>query len=249
MTELKVEAITKSYGKSKVLDEVSLDVHSGEFLVVMGPSGCGKTTLLLVLLGVLKPESGHVCLDGKDIDSLSIEERNFGYVPQDYGLFPHMTVFDNISFGLRVRNVPSSKVVEKVHKLLNLVDLQGLETRSPAELSGGQRQRVALARALAVEPVVLLLDEPMSNVDEATKADVRVKLKETTKRAGVTTICVLHDPFDATALGDRIAIMHAGRIIQIGTLESLLEKPKDEIVTRLLACFLQRSGEQRAPSD
>jgi len=244
MTELRVEEVTKRYGEVTALDRVSLNVQSEEFLVVMGPSGCGKTPLLLILLGVLKADSGHIYLDRNLIDNVSVENRNFGYVPQDFGLFPHMTAHDNITFGLRVRNLPKADVERRVGELLSLVELQGMEQRRPAELSGGQRQRVALARAMAIQPSLLLLDEPLSNVDEATKSEIREKLKETVKRAGVTTICVLHDPGDALTLGDRIAVMYAGKILQIGTVQSLLEKPENEIVTRLLASHLFRWDER-----
>jgi len=247
MTELRVEEVTKRYGKVTALDKVSLNVRSGEFLVVMGPSGCGKTTLLLILLGVLRADSGRLYLDGNLIDDLSVEDRNFGYVPQDFGLFPHMTVLDNVAFGLRVRNLPKGDVTRRVEGLLSLVELQGIEERRPAELSGGQRQRVALARAIAIQPSLLLLDEPLSNVDEATKSEIRQKLKETVKRAEVTTICVLHDPGDALVLGDRIAVMYAGKILQIGTVKNLLEEPESDIVTRLLASHLFRWGERTSP--
>jgi len=247
MTELKVEEVTKRYGKVTALDRVNLDVRSGEFLVVMGPSGCGKTTLLLILLGVLKPDSGHLYLDGNIIDDLSVEDRNFGYVPQDFGLFPHMTAHDNIAFGLRVRNLPRDDVERRVGELLSLVELKGIELRRPTELSGGQRQRVALARAIAIQPSLLLLDEPLSNVDEATKSEIRQKLKETVKRTGVTTVCVLHEPSDALVLGDRIAVMYAGKILQIGTVKTLLEEPESEIVTRLLASHLFRWDVQAPP--
>ena len=238
MTEIGVVEISKSYGKFKALERVSLEVHSEEFLVVMGPSGSGKTTLLLVILGILQPDSGEIYLGREKVTQLSVEDRNFGYVPQDYGLFPHMSVSDNVAFGLKVRGVSRTEAATRVAELLMLVDLLGLEKRMPHELSGGQRQRVAFARALAMQPPVLLLDEPLSNVDEATKAEVRVKLKETVKKAKVTTICVLHEPDDAAALGDRIAIMYGGRLIQTDTLDALFEKPSNEIVPRLLTSHL-----------
>ncbi len=238
MTEIRVEGLSKLYGKFRALDGVSLQVRSGEFLVVMGPSGSGKTTLLLTLLGILRPDSGEIYLGGKDVTRVSVEDRNFGYVPQDYGLFPHMSVCDNVAFGLRVRGVSRVEIVKRVGELLTLVDLVGLDARRPHELSGGQRQRVALARALAVQPPALLLDEPLSNVDEATKVEVRLKLKETVRKAKVTAVCVLHEPDDAAALGDRIAIMYGGRLIQVGTLEVLIERPENEIVRRLLTSHL-----------
>jgi len=239
ISELRVENLSKSYGKTKALDKVSLTVSPSEFLVVMGPSGCGKTTLLLTILGVLRADEGHVYLDGEDIDDLRISQRNLGYAPQDFGLFPHLTTYDNVAFGLRAKGFGRSEIDSRVKARLSLVGLEGLEQRKPSELSGGQKQRVALARALAIDPCLLLLDEPLSNVDEVTKADVKANLKETIKRAGVTTICVMHDPEDALELGDRIAVMHSGAIIQVATPKDLVENPQGEIVRRLLHHLLR----------
>jgi len=239
MSELRVENLSKSYGKTKALDGVNLTVNPSEFLVVMGPSGCGKTTLLLTILGVLRVGQGHVYIDGKDIDSLRIRLRNIGYAPQDFGLFPHLSAHDNVAFGLRARGVDRSEVEARVKEKLSLVGLEGLKQRKPSELSGGQKQRVALARALAIDPCLLLLDEPLSNVDEATKAEVKVNLKQTIKKTGVTTVCVMHDPDDALELGDRIAVMHLGRIIQCATPKDLLENPEGEVVRRLLHHLLR----------
>ncbi|MDQ1280357.1 MAG: thiamine transport system ATP-binding protein [Thermoproteota archaeon] len=234
MSELRVENLSKSYGKMKALDKVNLTVKPSEFLVVMGPSGCGKTTLLLTVLGVLKPDEGRMYIDGKDIDSLRISERNIGYAPQDFGLFPHLSTHDNVAFGLRAKARGKSEVEACVAEMLSLVGLEGLEQRKPSELSGGQKQRVALARALAINPYLLLLDEPLSNIDEITKAEVKVNLKETVKRTGVTTVCVMHDAEDALELGDRIAVMHAGRVIQCATPTDLLKNPEGELVRELL---------------
>lgn len=234
MSELRVENLSKSYGTTKALDKVNLTVNPGELLVLMGPSGSGKTTLLLTVLGVLKADEGNVYIDGEDIDGLPISERNLGYAPQDFGLFPHLTTYDNVAFGLRTRGLSQGEVDAKVKAMLSLVGLEGLEQRKPNELSGGQKQRVSLARALAIDPCLLLLDEPLSNVDEATKAEVKAKLKETIKRTGVTTVCVMHDPEDALELGDRIAVMYMGQVIQYATPKELVEKPEGEIVRRLL---------------
>jgi len=235
MKELRVENVTKTYGNVKALDEVELTINPAEFMVVMGPSGCGKTTLLLVILGALTLDEGHIWINGKDIDELPLDERNIGYVPQDFGLFPHLNVYENVAFGLRVRKYPEVKVRERVNELLHTVDLEGLETRKPKELSAGQKQRVALARALATDPSVLLLDEPLSNIDEATKAEVRVNLKEIQKKSKVTTLCVTHNPEDSFQLGERIAVMHYGKIIQCDTPQNILEKPKNELVRKLIA--------------
>ncbi len=234
MSELRVENLSKSYGENKALDGVTLTVRPSEFLVVMGPSGCGKTTLLLAVLGVLKVEQGHVYIDGRDLNSLRIRERNIGYAPQDFGLFPHLSTYDNVAFGLRARGFYRAEVDSRVKERLSLVGLEGVEQRKPSQLSGGQKQRVALARALAIDPCLLLLDEPLSNVDEATKAEVKANLKETIKRTGVTTVCVMHDPDDALELGDRIAVMYLGRIIQYTTPEDLVRNPNGEVVRRLL---------------
>jgi ABC-type sugar transport system ATPase subunit len=219
----------------KVLDKVELLVEQGELMVIMGPSGCGKTTLLLVILGALRPDEGQIWMGGREITNLRVEERNIGYVPQDFGLFPHLSVYENIAFGLKIRGYSKIEIDSKVKNLLRIVNLEGLEARKPKELSGGQRQRVALARALAINPSLLLLDEPLSNIDEATKSDVIEKLKGLQKEVGITTICVTHNPEDAFNLGDRIAIMYLGRIIQCGKPEEILKEPKNEVVKRLVA--------------
>jgi len=235
MKELKIENVTKRFGSVKALDGVSLTVEPSELVVVMGPSGGGKTTLLLTVLGVLKADAGHVFLGGKVIDDLPIEERGIGYLPQDFGLFPHLSVRDNVAFGLRVAGRPKDDVADRVREVLDLVGLQGFEGRMPAQLSGGQRQRVALARALAVNPDLLLLDEPLSNVDEATKGEVRANLKDIVRETGVTTVCVIHNARDSFDLGDRIAVMHAGRIIQFEKPSDLVSNPSSDLVKNLIA--------------
>jgi ABC-type Fe3+/spermidine/putrescine transport system ATPase subunit len=235
MKELHIENVTKTYGNVKALDQVELTINPAEFMVVMGPSGCGKTTLLLVILGALMLDEGHIWINGKDIDELPLDERNIGYVPQDFGLFPHLNVYENIAFGLRVRRYSETRIRERVNELLHTVNLEGLENRKPKELSAGQKQRVALARALATDPSVLLLDEPLSNIDEATKTEVRVNLKEIQKKSKVTTLCVTHNPEDSFQLGERIAIMHSGKIIQCDTPQNILENPKNDLVRKLIA--------------
>lgn len=235
MRALYVQNISKSFGNIKVLNNVELVVEEGGFTVIMGPSGCGKTTLLLVILGALRPDEGAIWVGDKEITDLPIEERGIGYVPQDFGLFPHLNVYENIAFGLRIRGYSKKAIDERVRSLFNMVGLEGLEARRPKELSGGQRQRVALARALAINPSLLLLDEPLSNIDEATKIDVIANLKDLQRRTGVTTLCVTHNPEDAFRLGDSIAIMHYGRIIQHGKPDEILERPKNEVVKKLIA--------------
>ncbi|MEM1585858.1 MAG: ABC transporter ATP-binding protein [Candidatus Bathyarchaeia archaeon] len=235
MKSLFVRKVTKYFDNVKALDKVDLFVEPGELMVVMGPSGCGKTTLLLVILGALRPDEGSIWLGDEDITNVPIEERNIGYVPQDFGLFPHLNVYENIAFGLRVRGYLKKEIDERVKSLLKMVDLQGFEERKPRELSGGQKQRVALARALATKPSLLLLDEPLSNIDEMTKTEVIVNMKDLQRKTGVTTLCVTHNPDDAVRLGDRIAVMYSGRIIQCSKPEEILRKPKNEIVKKLIA--------------
>jgi len=235
MKELRIQNVTVRYGEVKALDGVELVVNPGELMVVMGPSGCGKTTLLLAVLGALTIDEGHIWINGEDIDTLPLEERNIGYVPQDFGLFPHLNVYENIAFGLRVRKHVEERIRERIKELLLTVGLKELEKRRPKELSAGQKQRVALARALAIDPSVLLLDEPLSNIDEATKAEVRANLKEIQRESKVTTLCVTHNPEDSFQLGERIAIMYAGKIIQCDTPQRILENPKNDLVKRLIA--------------
>lgn len=235
MKNLRLEHICKNYGGIRALDDIDLEIDTKEFMVVMGPSGCGKTTLLLVILGALQPDEGHIWMDGTVINDLPVESRGIGYVPQDFGLFPHLNVRDNISFGLEVKNAPRDKVSKVIDKMLSFVELKQFADRRPDQLSGGQRQRVALARALATNPAVLLLDEPLSSIDEATKIDVRERLRMILKDAKATTICVMHNPEDAFALGDRIAVMNKGRIIQVDTPSELLKNPKDNMVKKLIA--------------
>ena len=235
MKRLVIENVCKKYGQFQVLDHINLTVDPGEFMVIMGPSGCGKTTLLLAILGILKIDEGRIYLGEKQIDLLSVEDRNIGYVPQDFGLFPHMTVYDNIAFGLKVMKQSKSEIDPKVNKLIELVKLEKLEKRKPIELSGGQKQRVALARALAIDPSLLLLDEPLSSIDEVTKADVKKNMKEIIKKMSVTTLCVVHDPEDSFDLGDRIAVTCSGKIIQCGTTRDLLSAPENELVRKLIS--------------
>lgn len=235
MKSLFIRGVVKRFGNVKVLDGVDLFAKPGELMVIMGPSGCGKTTLLLVILGALRPEEGAVLIGNQDVTNVPIEERNIGYVPQDFGLFPHLNVYENIAFGLRVRGYPKSEIDRKVKELLELVNLNGLERRRPMELSGGQKQRVALARALAINPSLLLLDEPLSNIDAITKAEIISNLKSLQRKIGITTICVTHDPEDAFKLGDRIAIMYSGKIVQCGKPNEIMEKPQNEIVKKIIA--------------
>ncbi|MFH0748663.1 MAG: ABC transporter ATP-binding protein [Candidatus Bathyarchaeota archaeon] len=235
MKKLRIENVSKAYGKVQAVKHVNLAVDVGEFMTIMGPSGSGKSTLLLTVLGVLRVDEGHIYLDEALVDTVPMEERNIGYVPQDFGLFPHMTVYDNIAFGLKVRKQNRQETEKRVKNLLTSMGLSGLEDRKPQELSGGQKQRVALARALAIQPVLLLLDEPLSNIDLATKVEVRKNLKDTIKKFGITTLGVMHDPTDCFELGDRIAIMCYGEIIQVGAAREVLNNPVSNLVRSLIS--------------
>ena len=230
--------LSKSFGASPVLDRVTLSVEPGELLALLGPSGSGKTTLLRIIAGLERPEQGALAINGQDALNLPPRERRIGFVFQHYALFRHMTVGDNIAFGLTVRphaRRPSRAVVkERVRELLSLVQLGGLEDRFPAQLSGGQRQRVALARALAVEPNVLLLDEPFGALDAKVRIELRHWLRELHDRLGLTTVFVTHDQEEALELADRVAILNAGRIEQVGAPRDVYDQPGSGFVVEFL---------------
>ncbi|WP_456421987.1 ABC transporter ATP-binding protein [Thermococcus sp.] len=214
--------------------KVDLRVREGEFLTLLGPSGCGKTTTLRIIAGLEKPDSGRVFFGDRDVTGLEPYERNIGIVFQDYALFPHMTVFKNIAFGLEMKKLPRNEVERRVNWALELVGMRGLENRYPEQLSGGQQQRVALARALVVEPEVLLLDEPLSNLDAKIRERLRSEIRRIQRELGITTIYVTHDQEEAMATSDRIAVMNVGRIEQVGEPLELYYKPRTEFVARFL---------------
>jgi len=205
----------------------------------MGTSGSGKTTLLLSILGIVRPRSGTIELNGMALNGIPLEERNIGYLPQDYGLFPHLNVLDNIAYGLRVRGQSLEEQRERAQKILSLVQLEGMEQKKIQQLSGGQRQRVGLARALAIEPNLLLLDEPLSNIDQMTKFDVATEMKNLFATLDIPIILVTHNHEDALFLSERLAILIDGRIEQSGNLKEILKHPKSLIVKRLLMPFAQ----------
>lgn len=218
---IKIEHLRKRFGTFTAVDDVTLDIREGELLALLGPSGSGKTTLLRVIAGLEQPDGGRVLFDGEDATSLSVQARRAGFVFQHYALFRHLTVEENVAFGLRVRRgkqrVADAVIRARVAELLSLVQLDGLGGRYPAQLSGGQRQRVALARALAIEPRVLLLDEPFGALDAQVRRDLRRWLRELHDRTGLTTIFVTHDQEEALAMSDRIGVMKSGRLEQVGT--------------------------------
>ena len=236
--DIAVRDVTKAYDAGAALRGVSLDVEPGELLALLGPSGSGKTTLLRVIAGLETHEAGTVAFDGRSTEDLPVGERGVGFVLQHYALFRHMTIFDNVAYGLRVRpratRPPRADIRRRVLGLLDLVQLGGLEARYPAQLSGGQRQRVALARALAIEPRVLLLDEPFGALDARVRKDLRRWLREIHERTGQTTIFVTHDQDEAMELADRVAILNAGRIEQVGRPADIHAAP----ATAFVASFL-----------
>jgi len=231
---LELRGVVKRYGATLGVGPVDVDVREGEFLTLLGPSGCGKTTTLHVVAGLLSPDEGRVVLGGKDITRLDPQHRDMGVVFQNYALFPHKTVFDNVAFGLRMRRMPRDEIAARARRMLELVGLPGVETRLPVQLSGGQRQRVALARALVIEPTVLLLDEPLSNLDAVLRKRMRLDLRDLQQRLGIATIFVTHDQDEAFEMSDRVVLLNRGRIEQIGTPEELYDDP----ATRFAAEFI-----------
>jgi len=233
-----VEGLSKSYDKVKVLDKLSFKVLKGELLTILGPSGSGKTTLLKIISGLIPADEGKVIIDDKIVfsDSKFIppQKRGIGMVFQNYALWPHMKVYDNIAFPLKVRGIEDYKIRDKVRYFLKLVKLEGFEDRFPMELSGGQQQRVALARALVSEPKLLLLDEPLSNLDESLRKDMAIELKKIQRELKITTLWVTHDPQEAMLIADRIAILIDGKIIQIDEPYKVYNEPKNIKVAKLL---------------
>ena len=238
MARLRLSDVSKVYGETKAVDGLSLDVADGEFLVLLGPSGCGKTTTLRIVAGFVDASAGSVHLGDHDITHAPPWKRNAGLVFQSYALFPHLTVNDNVGFGLEMRRVPKSDAQTRINDALRLVRLDHLGDRFPRQLSGGQQQRVALARALVVRPDILLLDEPLSNLDARLRQDVRIEIRELQRKLGMTTVMVTHDQEEALTMADRLVVMSEGRIRQIGTQQDLYERPAD----RFVADFVGRSS-------
>ena len=230
MTEIKLENVSNKY----ILKKVNLTIFSKELFMLLGPSGAGKTTLLKAIAGLVDYE-GRIFFDGESIDNLPLEERMVGYVPQEFTLFPHMTVEDNIAYGLKARKLPSSTILNKVEQLLDVFGLRNLRKRYPKDLSGGEKQRVAIARALAIQPRVLLLDEPLSNLDPETSKYIREWLKSIIiRRFGITTIWVTHDIREVEELGDRVGILYNGVLEQVGRLKEIISSPRTDNIVELL---------------
>jgi len=234
VARIAITGLTKRLGDNPVLRGLDLDVRDKEFVTLLGPSGCGKTTTLRILAGFLTPDSGTVAVDGAVISSarsvVPPEKRRMGMVFQNYAVWPHMTVFDNVAFGLRLERVNRAETRRRVDEALRLVGLDGMGARYPAQLSGGQQQRVALARSLVVEPAILLLDEPLSNLDAKLRERMRVELKDLQRRTGITFVYVTHDQAEAMALSDRVAVMHGGVLQQYGTPREIYERPANLFV-------------------
>jgi iron(III) transport system ATP-binding protein len=234
MALLSLQNVSRNFGATRAVADVSLDVAQGEFFGLLGPSGCGKTTTLRMIAGLEKPDSGSIRFQDKDITNLPPEQRGFGMVFQNYALFPHLNVFENVAFGLRARNASKVEVKQRVQSALELVQLPGYEKRAIDELSGGQQQRVAIARAIAIEPVLLLFDEPLSNLDVSLREETRSELRELVTRLGLTAVYVTHDQEEAFALCDRISVMVGGKLVQTGKPRELYEQPADIAIARFL---------------
>ncbi|MCZ2292604.1 MAG: ABC transporter ATP-binding protein [Burkholderiales bacterium] len=225
MARITLENISKRYGDTAVIDSLSLTIEHGEFFTLLGPSGCGKTTLLRTIAGFIVPDGGRLLLDDEDITRLPAHKRGTGMVFQDYALFPDKSVFDNVAYGLRVRKLAAREIQARVGQMLERMGLEGLATRQPAELSGGQRQRVALARALVIEPRVLLMDEPLSNLDAKLRIQMRDVIRQLQRELRITAVFVTHDQEEALSMSDRIALLRQGRIDQLDTPAALYTRP------------------------
>ena len=235
---IEIRNVSKNFGEFRALNDVSLDIDSGELVALLGPSGCGKTTLLRIIAGLETADAGNILFSGEDTTDVHVRDRNVGFVFQHYALFRHMTVFDNVAFGLRMKprsqRPGEAQIRQKVHELLNLVQLDWLADRFPAQLSGGQRQRIALARALAVEPKVLLLDEPFGALDAKVRKELRRWLRRLHDELHVTSIFVTHDQEEAMEVADRVVLMNAGNIEQVGSPQEVWDQPANEFVYRFL---------------
>ncbi len=238
MSFVEFQGISKLFGDTVAVEALDLSIPRGEFFSLLGPSGCGKTTTLRMLAGFVVPTSGSIHVNGRDITKLPPEARDIGIVFQNYAIFPHMSVFDNIAFGLVERGMPSAEIKSKVEAALAEVGMSGFETRFERELSGGQKQRVALARVLVIEPEILLLDEPLSALDKKMREEMKFWIKNIQKSVGITTIYVTHDQSEALTMSDRIAVMDSGRVLQLGTPVDIYEQP----VSRFIAEFIGESN-------
>lgn len=238
MTQVHLQSLTKRYGEVRAVNSISLDVADGHFISLLGPSGCGKTTTLKCIAGFEHADEGRILFDGRDISGLPPEKRDIGMVFQSYALFPHMTVARNLAFGLEMRKRPRAEIEERVAKVLEMVQMVHLRDRYPRELSGGQQQRTALARALVIQPSILLLDEPLANLDAKLRDEMRTFIRDLQQRVGITTLYVTHDQAEAMTMSDRVVVMFEGRIAQVGAPEEIYDRPAD----RHVAAFVGQSN-------
>jgi iron(III) transport system ATP-binding protein len=227
---IRLKDTVKRFGSLEAVSHVSLDIRDGELFTLLGPSGCGKTTILRLIGGFHKPDHGEIYFGDKEVSAIPPYQRNIGMVFQNYALWPHMTIFDNVSYGLKIKKAPKNTIPERVNKVFSMVNLTGLEKRYPGQLSGGQQQRVALARALVLNPDVLLLDEPLSNLDAKIRQQVRAEIRKLQKELAITSIYVTHDQEEALTISDRIAVIDHGKLQQIGTPRDLYERPGNSFV-------------------
>lgn len=234
MAMLTLENIAVAYDQQYILKDFNLSVEKGSLISLLGPSGCGKTTTLRLIAGFLEAKDGRFTLNGKDYTRVPVNKRNFGFVFQSYALFPHLSVYDNVAFGLRLRKVSKADIDRRVRKMLEVANLTGFEQRFPKELSGGQRQRVAIARALVIEPDLLLFDEPLSNLDANLRVNMRVEIRRIQQELGITTVYVSHDQEECFSISDQVAIMNKGIIEQLDAPSTIFKYPKTEFVARFI---------------
>ena len=244
---VELQGCTREYGSVRAVDALDLAVLEGEFLSLLGPSGCGKTTTLNLIAGFVEPSAGRILIDGEDVTGRPAHLRGLGVVFQSYALFPHLSVFENVAFGLRERRVPGAEIARRVADALGLVRLEGRERQRPGELSGGMQQRVALARALVYRPRVLLLDEPLAALDKRLREEMRVELRSIQRTIGITTVFVTHDQAEALGLSDRIAVMQGGRIEQLGAPREIYERPATRFVADFIGASTVLRGRAAAP--
>jgi ABC-type Fe3+/spermidine/putrescine transport system ATPase subunit len=234
MSGLRLTNVVRRYGTFTAVDDVSLELSDGEFVTLLGPSGCGKTTTLRMVAGFIAPDSGEICFDDRRMNDVPPHRRNTAMVFQSYALFPHMTVAENVAFGLRMRKLPAAEQTRRIGEVLEMVSLNGLEKRRPGQLSGGQQQRVALARAIVTRPDILLFDEPLSNLDAKLREKVRIEIRDLQRRLGITSLYVTHDQAEALAISDRIVVMNRGRIEQVGDPTEIYRAPSTSFVADFL---------------
>ena len=234
ITEVKIKNVTKSFNNYKAVNNVNIDIKAGEFFTLLGPSGCGKTTLLRTIAGFYIQDAGEIYFNDQNIANIPAYKRNIGMVFQNYAIFPHMTVGENVGYGLKARDVKGEELHKRIVEALEMVELSELIDRRPANMSGGQQQRVALARAIVIKPGILLMDEPLSNLDAKLRLKMRNDIKELQKKLGITTIYVTHDQQEALSVSDRIAVMDKGDIQQIGTPREIYMKPKNKFVANFI---------------